>query len=189
MGKMHIRRTMSDFSLDLLHQIEAKSWQKVSVFGYSMGGYLALMMASQKSELFDKIVTLGTKLDWNEEIGKAQSMILNPDVMESKVPKYTAYLDSLHTAFSWREVVHATAKLLVDLGANPPLKPEVLQQVQTSCVLCLGDEDKMVTEAESRMACSNLVDARFRILEHTPHPLEKVNSQVLIDLLLTEFTT
>ncbi len=42
----------------------------INIFGYSMGGYVALNLAIKHPELVNKIVTLGTKFDWNLEFLK-----------------------------------------------------------------------------------------------------------------------
>ncbi|MBK6838777.1 MAG: alpha/beta fold hydrolase [Bacteroidetes bacterium] len=38
------------------------------VFGYSMGGYIALHLALRHPEQFKGIITFGTKLDWSPEV-------------------------------------------------------------------------------------------------------------------------
>src|SRR5688572_12709211 len=40
----------------------------INVFGYSMGGYVAVYLAHKRPSLFKKIITLGTVLYWDETI-------------------------------------------------------------------------------------------------------------------------
>ena len=64
-----------DFSIDLFSEnlncfIEEHDLAPCHVFGYSMGGYVALKLASTDPEKIGKIVTLGTKFDWTPETGR-----------------------------------------------------------------------------------------------------------------------
>lgn len=179
--------SMSALADYILQQLDEKQWNEVSIFGYSMGGYLALMMATIRPGLFEKIVTLGTKFEWTEDIGRKQSAMLNPDSMQAKVPMYASYLDSLHKAFSWRYVVESTANMLLQLGENPPLTASTLPQINTPCIVCIGDGDQMVSKEEADWACTHLPNAQMKILTNTPHPLEKVNAQVLLEVIRSEF--
>ena len=150
-----------------------------AIFGYSMGGYVALMVAAQRPDLVTRVMTLATKFDWNAEEGKKQVSRLNPDVMEVKVPAYAAYLNSLHTARSWKDVVRDTAVVLEQLSANPPLQPDVLQRISVPCTIALGEEDTMVTREESEAAASLIPSARFELWPGVPHPLERVPTKHL----------
>lgn len=57
---------VSSYVQFLLTYIESLQ-NTVYVFGYSLGGYIALMAALEKPDLFKKIITLATKLDWSPE--------------------------------------------------------------------------------------------------------------------------
>jgi pimeloyl-ACP methyl ester carboxylesterase len=72
--KWHGKRsqTDSDFSMldlvaDFEYLLQKENIQSAHVFGFSMGGYVALSLALKKPELFKSIMTLGTKLDWRPE--------------------------------------------------------------------------------------------------------------------------
>lgn len=149
------------------------------VFGYSMGGYVALMVAAQRPDLVTRVMTLATKFTWHAEEGKKQVSRLDPDVMEAKVTAYAAYLNSLHTERSWKDVVRDTAKVLEQLSANPPLQPEVLSSIAMPCTIALGEEDTMVTREESEAAANLIPGARFELWPGVPHPLERVPAEPL----------
>lgn len=53
------------FAGDLLELLDAETIEKADVFGYSMGGYVALWLAHQSPQRVGRIVTLGTKFDWD----------------------------------------------------------------------------------------------------------------------------
>src|SRR6266403_2658875 len=59
---------IQQFADELLEFVVKSHLIRPLVFGYSMGGYVALYLASQKPGLFSEIITLGTKFEWSPEI-------------------------------------------------------------------------------------------------------------------------
>ncbi|MBK7855574.1 MAG: hypothetical protein IPJ79_12335 [Bacteroidetes bacterium] len=55
-----------------------------NIFGYSMGGYVALWLARFKPHLVQFVFTLATKLNWNEETSAKENRMLNANKMEEK---------------------------------------------------------------------------------------------------------
>jgi len=177
-----VTHALTHYADYFLQKIEAQTKGPVNLFGYSMGGYLALMMAARRPDLIGKVLTVATKFDWNPESGQKQIGMLNAGQMEAKVPAYATYLDSLHKAHSWKHVVGLTADILRDLVAHPPLQEEILKNVKNSCRIARGSADVMVSEEESRWAASLIPNADYLTLRDTPHPLEKIETTILAKL-------
>ena len=74
-GVYSIDRFVSNL-IDFLDEIELKN---VSVFGYSMGGYVALKAAALHPGRIDSIVTLGTKFQWDTETASKEVHMLDPE--------------------------------------------------------------------------------------------------------------
>ncbi|NVK27282.1 MAG: alpha/beta fold hydrolase [Flavobacteriia bacterium] len=153
------------------------------VFGYSMGGYIALLTVRTHPERIRHILTLGTKFDWSVEGAEKETRYLNPDLLEEKVPKYAAHLKSLHGE-TWREVLRATAHLMTNLGANPLLNEHNLQFIQHPVVIARGSQDKMVSASESESVSLSLADARYEEIDGWEHPLEKLDSSEVSKLVM-----
>src|SRR4051812_31114030 len=68
---------IEQFAKELSTYIEKEKLEKPNVFGFSMGGYIALYLAGKHPELIDKIITLGTKFEWNEEVIEKQKKFLD----------------------------------------------------------------------------------------------------------------
>ena len=113
------------------------------IFGYSMGGYVALDCAIRRPDLIEKIVTLGTKLSWSEQGALDETKKLNPDIIEAKVPAFAADLARRHGAERWRTVLSKTADLMIALGSNPVLTIERCAQFSLPVRYGLGDRDEM----------------------------------------------
>jgi len=160
--------------------------EKINIIGYSMGGYVALYLALRHPEFVDKIVTLGTKLLWTGEIAAKEVTMLNPEVIETKVPKFAAQLAQRHGAAVWKTVLNKTAHMLLRMGKEPPLKPEDFSLIQNDVLLLLGDRDKMVTLEETVQVYKQLPKAQLAVLPNTPHPIETVDEK-LVAFLVNRF--
>jgi len=149
------------------------------VFGYSMGGFLALLQAAKPDPRVRSIFTLGTKLHWDETIATKEMAMLNPDKIEEKVPAFAAALAKRHGAAHWKEVLKNTATLLEEIGQKQPIRADVVRKINCPVHLCLADQDAMVTDEETRRVAGWLPSGSFSFLPNSQHPIEKVDVQVL----------
>lgn len=155
----------------------------VSVFGYSMGGYVALSLARRQPQLVARIATLATKFHWDEATAAKEVKMLQPEVIEQKVPQFAHTLQQRHAPNNWKEVLHQTAALMTGLGAQKALTPGDFAALTTPTLLMLGDRDKMVTLEETVAVSKQLPAAQLAVLPNTPHPLESVPTETLAFLL------
>ncbi len=177
------------FSIDLFvdntySYIKTQKLEKAIVFGYSMGGYVALRLASKYQDLVPKILTLGTKFDWTPDFAQQEIRMLNPDKIEEKVPKFAHYLASLHTVDQWKEVVVQTANMMRQLGNAPELGDHDLKNIVSTVVIMVGGKDTMVTQEESKRICDVLPNAHFKVIDEFHHQIEKINKQELAQIIL-----
>ncbi|MEO0403965.1 MAG: alpha/beta hydrolase, partial [Bacteroidota bacterium] len=71
-----------DFFTDEVFQyLEKYKLEQVSIFGYSMGGYVALNLASKQPKKVERIVTYGTKFNWSTETSAKEVKMLNPHMI------------------------------------------------------------------------------------------------------------
>ncbi len=168
--------TMAKQLIDFLY---AYSQQKFHLFGYSMGGYVALYAASLVHDLCLSITTLGTKYDWNPDTAEKEAALLKATAIKQNFPEWAQRLERKHGASRWEQVVHHTSNMMLDLGSNPRLGPKQLLTVKVPCVIGRGSKDKMVGEEESKAMVSLIPNARYVELENMPHALEKIPGEVL----------
>lgn len=148
------------------------------IFGYSMGGYIALLTVRSHPERIRHILTLGTKFDWSPEGAQREVRHLDAQKLEEKVPAYAHHLQQLHGP-KWKEVLKATASMMLKLGENPLLNDTTLQSIQHPVIITRGTEDRMVTREESESVSLTLPDARYKEIEGWVHPLEKLDIEAL----------
>lgn len=173
--------TIENFAGDLKKYLQQFNCP-VNVFGFSMGGYVSLFLAKANPELFERIITLGTKFHWSVEESIKETSKLNVEVLELKVPQYCEYLKSLHGE-GWKNVVEETKKMMLLLGKNPLVNGDFCSTIQTKTILMLGELDKMVTKDETELINHALLNSEFKILEGIVHPLEKIDANFLINKL------
>ena len=161
----------------------AQGLEKVGIFGYSMGGYVALYLAKQQPALVERIVTLATKFHWDPATAEKEKKMLRPEVIEEKLPDFARTLAERHAPGNWKELLAHTAVLLEGLGADPALKPEDYPALQTPVLLLLGDRDKMVTLEETLAVYRALPAAQLGVLPRTPHPIEAVEPSLLVPFI------
>ena len=152
---------------------------KVAVFGYSMGGYVGLLLAQQEPQLVDKVVTLATKFEWSPDIAAREVKMLQPEVIRQKLPAFAKTLEERHGAGSWEAVLHKTAALLEGLGRENRLNETILAEMQTPVLLMVGDRDKMVSVEETLRTSRFMPNAGLAVLPRTPHPIEQVDPELL----------
>lgn len=173
--------SMSAFADQVKDQVNACE-EKPLVFGYSMGGYAALL-ASLSGASMAGLITLGTKMLWTPEIAQKERRMLNPEKLMEKVPAFAKELEMRHQSLPWTNLLERTADMMTTLGDHPPLKDENLQRIQIPVLYALGDRDEMVSAEEAIHAYRQTPGAAFSILPGTRHPIEKLDPELMYFLI------
>jgi pimeloyl-ACP methyl ester carboxylesterase len=174
----------ADFSIELfgnevLKYLQENNIQNVSVFGYSMGGYVAMWLALRHPAGINKIITLGTKFYWDEAVAAKEVKMLDADTIQQKVPAFAEQLMKRHAPNDWRKLLDRTKVLLLQLGKKNALQLADYALLKVPCLLLLGDKDKMVTLKETEDVYKQLPNALMKILPDTAHAIEQVDVQVI----------
>lgn len=177
--------SIKHFAFELDRFISENNLEKPDVFGYSMGGYVALYLASQKPDSFGKIITLGTKFEWSSEIALKEIKMLDATTIAEKIPKFAAALETRHGK-DWPLLLKRTGDLMIDLGKDNLLNAKTFSQIKNKVLIGLADGDTMVSVEETDNAASKIVGAKRYTLPNTKHPIETVD---IADLaaIITDF--
>jgi len=160
------------------HQLE-----KVDIFGYSMGGYVALHLAQNHPGKVGNIFTFGTKLDWTVEAAERETKMLNPEVIAAKVPHFAEKLRQVHSGNDWKSVLHRTAAMMRNLAAGEKLSDHDFNQIQHRVLITVGAIDKMVSVKESEHVAGQLGNAECRVIEGFQHAIEKNDTRALANMV------
>ena len=176
------------FANDVIKFIDKNNLQGIDVYGYSMGGYVALYIASKDKSKIGRIFTTATKFDWNEESSVKESKMLNPAKIEEKIPAFAKMLEKRHLPADWKMVLNKTAEMMIALGKNPLLTDEVLEKIENETFISVGDKDTMVSLEETANAAGKLKNGKLFIFADTEHPIEKMNAKKLSDEIIKFFS-
>lgn len=173
------------FVNDVLHWMKIHNKPTIDIFGYSMGGYVALYLAHFYPEKVRRVFTLSTKFNWTEESSKQEVKLLNPEKIIEKIPKFAQLLDNRHQ--DWRQVLHKTAQMILAMGASPQLTSKELKEIELEILVATGDSDTTATAQETINTYQLLQKGQVLILPQCPHPFEQVDYKILTAHLLKFF--
>ncbi|MCS6904401.1 MAG: alpha/beta hydrolase [Bacteroidia bacterium] len=157
------------------HQLEGAYY-----FGYSLGGYIGLVLAAEKPGLLTKVFALATKLAWDGNIAQKEADALHPTTLLEKNPSYIKTLGELHPATEWQNLVSNTARLMLELGENPILCKELLKSISIPVRLAVGDKDRLISLEETIQAYRALPMGQLQVFPRTPHAWEKMKYPLIL---------
>lgn len=167
---------LGDFILD-------NKLQPADIFGYSMGGYVAVYLAKEQPELVGRIITLGTKWKWDADIAEREARMLDPDKIQAKIPAFAEALAKRHAPQDWKVVLQKTAEMMGAMGRDNPLTRADMTSVKNRILVCLADGDTMVTLEETQEAVARLPNGALRTIGSSQHPIEKVElAQLVVEI-------
>ena len=71
------------FAAFVMEWLKENNISEPSIFGYSMGGYVAMYIARHYPHLTNKIITLGTKYHWTEDVAQKETAMLTHQALPS----------------------------------------------------------------------------------------------------------
>lgn len=163
------------FANDVIKWMNHNNIPTIDIFGYSMGGYVALYLAKHHPEKVGKVFTLATKFNWNPQGAAKEAALLNPEKIAEKVPAFAKALEQKHGE-NWKTVLIKTAEMMINLGNSPALPLNALSGIEQPVQISVGDKDNMVTLEETIAAYRELKNAQLLVMPQTQHPFEKVNT-------------
>ncbi len=168
------------FADDVLRYLDSNGISSIDIFGYSMGGYVALWIARHYPERTGRIFTLATKFEWTPAIAYIEISKLDANKISEKVPAFARMLEERHRPNDWKKVLEQTALLMTALGDENPLTVEDCAEIGSKVRVGVGDNDAMVTIGESTLLFKSLADASFVVFPDTPHPIERISLDRLV---------
>lgn len=163
------------FAKDTVNYMNNHNLDKVDIFGYSMGGYVALWLCYTVPERVNKVFTLGSKIVWDRQGVEKELAMLNTEAMLLSIPKFVELLKQRHTQLEWFDLVKYTREMMIELGERNLLSEPVLSSINHTVRLGVGDKDHTAGVEDSMATFRLIPEAQFHVFPNTPHPLEKVD--------------
>jgi esterase/lipase len=169
---------IEQFSLELEQFINENKLNQPTVFGYSMGGYVALYLAHRNPSILGNIITLGTKFEWSPEIAQKEVKMLDSKTIIEKVPKFAEALQKRHGQ-NWELLLQKTAEMMLSLGNKNALSLTDFTTIENKVLIGLADKDNMVSLEETTAVYKQLKNGAMYMLPNTKHPIETVDVGLL----------
>ena len=172
------KRMLQDIS-GLLAHLKAPA---IHVAGYSIGGYLGLMLALAQPRQVQTLLMHGAKFYWTKEAANKMRIQLDPDQMAEKVPAYADQLAQEHGARRWRILVRQAADLtstLVTKGINE----RNIKHLQTPTLISVGDRDELVPLNEAQRLSRTLPNGSLIVLPGVHHPFQTTHPIPLLPMM------
>ncbi len=174
--------SIPQFAKELLEFINHNKLQKVDVFGYSMGGYVALYLSTLHPNTIGKIITLGTKFTWDPLIAQNEIKQLQPELIKLKIPKFAQALEQRHGK-DWETLLSHTSKLMIGLGDSNLLNADTFQKIKNKVYIGLANNDTMVSDGETQLVADAIVNSERFWVQEAKHPIETVNPVDLANVI------
>ena len=179
------RFSMERFTADVRSVIAARSIEQTAIFGYSMGGYIALKLAAESPDIVSSVITLGTKMHWTPEIALLETSRLDASRIRANVPAFAVHLSKRHRGVpgGWELVLARTTTLMTELGAQPTIDSTFLSQIRQPVRMMVGDRDAIVSIDETASAVKNISKGELAVLPGTPHPIEQTRVALVASMI------
>ena len=167
--------SIASFEKELIQFMDQHGLNNIPIFGYSMGGYIALSASKNHPGRISKIMTLGTMLKWSPEIAANETKMLVPDIIEAKIPKFAEQLKERHAPQDWKEVMKKIAEMMIEMGDGAAMTNDEFGEINIPVLVGLGTNDQMVKLEHTLEMVDIIPGAEFRSFEGWKHPVESVN--------------
>lgn len=174
---------IEQFALELEQFVTENKLDKPTVFGYSMGGYVALYLAHRNPSILGNIITLGTKFEWSPATAQKEVKMLNSKTIIEKVPKFAEALQKRHGQ-DWELLLQKTAEMMLSLGNNNALSLIDYATIENKVLIGLADKDNMVSLEETTSVYKQLKNGAMYMLPNNKHPIETANVKLLVELIV-----
>lgn len=167
---------IENFAQDLDEYIKKHDLRDPIVFGYSMGGYVALYHAAHfEDSPIRQIITYGTKFDWSEETVKKELPKLDPEFLQTKSPEFVRSLAQKHGPDRWKTLLLSTAHMMQNIERLDGLTSADVEDIRAEVLLLRGGEDRMVNFDETKTMAAQIPNAKCKEIPGSRHEIEKAD--------------
>ncbi len=167
---------------DVSGLLDALNVPVVHIAGYSLGGYLGLMLALKEPRRVATLLMHATKFFWTQEAAAKMYQQLDPDVMAQKVSTYAEQLAQEHGARHWRILVRQAADMTTYLVENG-ITERMAAHTQCPVLISVGDRDELVPVNEALRLARLFNKGELIVLPGVRHPFQTVRPIPLLPMM------
>lgn len=153
---------------------EALELRDAALFGFSMGGGVALAAAHALPECFDRVAVHAVNVQWSPEEVSPMVDPMAPERMAQERPFWAQRLQETH-GDRWRTLVDRTVAFTRALP-NRHVSDEVLRAIRQPVLVSAGDQDRVFDLRHPLHLRRVLPDARLWVLPGLGHPIQGLDA-------------
>lgn len=167
---------------DIVGLLDFLQVEMLHLAGYSLGGYLGLLLALNQPHRVLTLLMHATKFYWTPDAVAKIHQQLDPDMLAEKVPTYADQLVQEHGARQWRMLVRQSADLVSEIYDNG-VAERVLNSVHCPVLVSVGDRDELVPVLEAQRLSRQFERGELLVLPGVRHPLQTVPQIPLLPMM------
>lgn len=146
--------------------------QRAAVFGFSMGGAIAVHLALARPDLVGRLAAHGVNVQWDE--AEVEAMVGPMERIASRHPFWAKRLADVHGADRWRELVAQLAAFTRGLP-HQHLADADLARISCPTLVSTGDRDRFFDIRHAVGLYRAIPDAHLQVLPGVDHPIQTVD--------------
>ena len=181
--------TVPFFGEGALAVTDALGIESAHVFGFSMGGVVALWLAAEHAARVRRLVVHGVNVRWDEAEVEAMTQQLDPKSIKRLTPRWAERLGETHGPDRWPRLA---ARLDAFTRALPRqhVPDEVLAGIAAPTLVSAGDADRYFALRHALHLRATIPGARLAVHPGLDHPIQGVEpetfSRMVRDALLAD---
>ena len=160
--------------------------EQVHVFGFSIGGFVALRFALMHPKRVGKLAVHGANVDWNDELATTMNARLNATLLASRYPAIAQRLDEFHT--DWQRLFARVNRMITGLPIHKQTQ-HALHRIDHPTLVSAVDEDDLLPLGVPFSLHRALPHSTLAILPGTHHAFRALDPVLYTRLLLHYFGT
>ena len=174
---------LQELGIDQVHTVlDAFELTQAVLFGFSMGGSIALHATHALPHRISKLVILGVNYTWNKDTINLALERIDPDNIRTQAPIWADRLRLEHGNPRWERLAR-WLQMLIRFHTKRPPKDQVLHNIHTPTLVCAGDRDRLYPLEHTLHLYRQIPESSLAILPDVEHDMQHVNPRAFADLM------
>jgi methylmalonyl-CoA epimerase len=165
--------------------LDAKGIGQADVFGFSMGGYVALHLTHQHPDRVRRLAIHGTNIEWDDERVEAMQRRMNVDRIEQRRPDLVIDLDTVHG--DWAALFRRMQGFVATLPEHSAAMRQIASSLHHPTLVSTVDRDDLFALDATLDLTDRLPTSVLAVIPGNRHALQHVNLDLLTPILRRHF--
>lgn len=164
------------------------SLEKAHIFGFSLGGFIALAFAHRNPHRVQRLAVHATNMIWDQKLVDLMLSRLDHELIKKRSAELVQYLSDMHGGENWVTLFERMKTYTLELRGYFDEYAGV-EQVPLPTLVTAVDKDDLFTVDSPVFLYKHLPDSTLAILPGKRHALQNVDLDLLTPLVLRHLTS